>query len=512
MKRLRALANGNGLDPASIVLMHGDEQTHTLEGVVILEPLVEAITKVFPGVPRGKDRVRVESIAALRTDVEKRKKEFNAQPDWIEEAKKELHTEAAGQGWGLDNAKVILPARAVVLTATDTCNDCRGEKLVTCVQCRGQGHEVCIQCHGQRQEICYNCNGSGHNPYQQGQQCTICQGLRYVQCRRCFGKGQTVCPTCAGKRGTSCPTCKGNGSTTEEAYMTFGATTRFTFKGHALPSGLRRGLDRLGVMNIAKGHADIESFEPPVEEDVIVDDKKPPAKPPSPTLHYRAYIPFADLRVNFAGQKAAIGAFGKRGVLLDVPNFLDDALDPARKKLSEASRGKNTLHEALKTRAIKNAFILELEGKGTVRELRRFYPVGLSAAVADDIIRTARKTIKRKTQVVRLNAAIGGVVLAVGIFVACYFSHLPVLVARLPHWWSLVFDFTPPFLASGLSWLLLNGVTRYVLRREFPDAKIARRTITGKIGAAMIVGIFVVWIVLLMLSPAHPVWMPHILR
>jgi hypothetical protein len=512
MKRLRALAHGNGMEPASITLMHGDEQTHIVEGVVTLEPLVEIVPKIFPGKVRVKDQVRVESIAALRADAAKRKKEFSEQPNWIEEAKKELHVEAPGQGWGLDNAKVILPARAVVLTATDTCTHCQGAKQISCTQCRGQGHEICWQCRGQRQEVCCNCNGSGQNPYQQGQQCTICQGMRYIQCRLCTGTGQTVCQTCTGKRGTPCPTCKGHGSMTEEAHMAFGATTRFTFKGNALPSGLRRGLDRLGISNLIKGHADIKNFEPPIEDEDVVDDKKPADKPPSPMLHYRAHIPFADLRVNFGGQKAAIGSFGKRGVLLDVPNFLDDVLDAARQSLSAAAQGQNTLSDALKTRAIKNAFTLELEGKGTVREFRRFYPIGISAAVADDILRTTQKTLKRMTQTIRAIAAIGCFGFSALVFGALYFSHLTRSLGNQPHGATMALDIVPPVVLALLSWLLLNRVTRYVVQREFPDTKIVRRATTGKIGVAMIVGIFVIWVVLLMLSPAHPYWMPQLLR
>ncbi|MDX2028119.1 MAG: hypothetical protein SFW62_05740 [Alphaproteobacteria bacterium] len=503
MERLRALADGNGLMPSAITLTGAREKTYTLEGELNLSPMCETRVEHYVGPPRGKDREIFPSAAALRAEVQRRQQEFKNHPDWIAAAIEELHAHP-GEGWGLDGAKITLPAKSAVLAAGTPCPACQGQKMLACNACHGQGSSVCIQCRGQRQEFCPTCNGRGENPQNPGQSCVTCNGARYIPCRKCRAMGQITCPTCHGKRGVPCTSCKGAGQMTEEVHLTCGATTHFKMKGEHLPAGLLRGLDRLGIANLHKGHADIEIVTP--KEDEVPAPEDAPAAP-EPVLHYRARMPFTEMRVNFGKRKTLIGVFGKRSILMDVPPFLDESLNPWRVKLKEAGRGRASIDDAIRARAIKDALALDLQGKGHAKELRKLYPIGLSPLVAEDIFRDMHKAITRYTRKVRMLVATGCAILTVGFFIACLYTSLPEKLAEGPGWVEAIFDFAPPLLAMALDWVILDAATYYALHRHFPDLKIALRQRTGITGYAMEIGIVLVWFTVLAFSPARPPWL-----
>ncbi len=477
-----------------------------------LAPNCETETKSYAEAIKGKNYQMLANFDALHADAERRKKAFESRPDWIEEVKTELH-KTPGEGFALDGAKITLPRRAVTLAASENCQKCRGQKMVSCDQCRGTGAEQCLHCRGQRQEFCITCGGSGHNPQHHDQTCLMCHGQRMIPCRHCRAQGQTASRMCQGRRGIPCATCRGTGQTSEQIDMTFGATTSFHLKTEDLPSGLRRGLDRLGLPNLTKGHADVDIAVPKeeVEEEMeILDDthSAPPAqKAPDPTLHYVATLPFADLRVDFGGKKAAVGVFGKRAVFLDVPPFLDESLQPWRVKLAGAAKGRLALHEALEARALREAAGLHLQRKGSVKEFRRLYPVGLSAAAAEDIMRDAHKALKRFTLRMRALAAMGGGILATALFAASYFTSLPLgLAARYPLG-KEVLTFVPPLMAGALCWTLMSSAAYLALRKNFSDIKIARRQHPSHTHYVMMAVIALLWLGTLALSPARPAWL-----
>lgn len=546
LPRLRSLAKGNGVEPEQIVLMSGEEKVYRLKGIVTLEPLCDTDSKHYVGTPRGKNVQILPTIAALREEVDKRKKAFQSTANWIEAARTELRKESA-EGWGLDGARIELPSRSVTLAARESCKTCQGSKNISCGRCQGRGYEVCVQCRGTRQEICYNCHGSGQNQQTPGQPCPICNGTRNIPCRFCHARGQTPCPVCQSRGGTPCPTCRGTGSITEEVRITCGATTRFHIKTEGLPSGLRRGLDRLGIVNLAKGHATIISVEPKPDETSDKDDDfakipgglygvaptlpqttAPSAsyddeddqknlsshepKASSPELHYEAQLPFADLRIDFAGKKAEIGVFGLRKVFLDVPPFLDASLAPWREKLKRAARDQAAANDALQARALREALDLNLQGRGSIKELRRIYPVGLTPAVAEEILFGTKQIIKRLTLRTRSLAAIGAGIISAAIFAVCYFTQLATSLVQMPALQAyeagkLLLYFVPLLIATGLSFGILTGATRYELRKHFPEVKTPIKQSTGKTTYMMLIGIILVWIALLAASPMKPIWL-----
>lgn len=515
LQRLRKLAEGNGLAPDALQLFSAEEKTYTLEGTILLLPLFETLSTRYAGAPRGSNRTVLSGGAALRAEVERRKQAFETHPVWIAEAIAQLKEQPAG-GWGLDDVRISLPSRSVVLAASEVCPSCQGSKMLTCQQCQGQGTVVCPQCQGNRQELCHICVGSGVNPAQPDQPCIHCNGFRYAPCRFCHGRGQLTCPTCHGQRGTSCSSCNGAGLFTEEVSIACGARTQFRLKSEGLPSGLRRGLDRLGIANLAKGHADIETAVPPPDENEAMPSTSPPGappepkkeKPPKPEVQYIARLPYVDMRVNFAGKKAIVGIFGKKNVLLGVPAFLDRALEPALEKLQRAAKGEAGLEDALDMRAMRDALKLQLAGDGNVNALRRIYPLGLSPQFAGDILANMRRALNRQTLNARSFVAALGAMAGGGVFGGIFLTSLH---SQVTHGWNpltgMAFDAGLLLAVLAACWFALSAATRLVLQKRFPDFTIPLTQKTGKTGYAMLAAIFAVFVAILLLAPVRPEWL-----
>src|ERR1700722_11452581 len=432
IERLQKLADGNGLAPDAIKLLGSEEKTWVLNATLELEPLAEAI----PGRTPEAKKLNIQALpnfAALQSEIQNRQKSFREDGTWIPAAIKRLKDQPA-QGWGLDDVRISLPEYSALLSASEACPGCRGAKTIMCEQCSGQGAVTCAQCQGARQEYCYNCAGRGTNPVDPNQPCAICNGRRYIPCRMCHGSGMTTCPVCQGRRGVTCPTCNGVGAATQEVTLSCGARTHFIIAPNSeLPTGLRRGLDRLGFANLVNGYADIETTAPPVDKDnpppppvpgLSPDATQAKPKTQKAELHYMAKLPYADMRISFNGKAAVVGAFGKRGSLIGVPAFLDAALEPWREKLRAAASGKGSIDETLDARVLHDAFALQLGGTNDVRALRKLYPIGLSNEAAQDIMTNMRLALNKITLHARAAVAAACVTASAAFFGVLFFTSL----------------------------------------------------------------------------------------
>jgi hypothetical protein len=507
LARLRKIATGNGLEPAAVVVIEPQEQDFVLQGTMEVSPLCEVESGSYAGGVRGKDRKIVENFAALSEAVAKHKQEFRENFDWIDATIEELQTHE-GQGWGLENAKVTLPKKSAIYAASENCPNCGGQKMVTCTQCNGQGTVICTQCQGQGRELCYYCGGRGEDPQQPGQKCHTCDGTRYAPCRFCKSHRYLPCPTCNGLRGTPCPTCQAQGRTTQEVVVTCGAETHFKLATEGLPSGLRRGLDRIGIVNLSKGHADIEASKPDKAEGQEQGEEKPKEGAPIPILTYKATLPYAEMRMGFGGKKAIISAVGKRCAINGVPNFLDDSLKPWSDKLHEAALGNGPLEKAIEMRALKEILSLTVAGKGRPEEVRKLYPFGLSSQAITTFLFDTQLALNKTTLNTRATIAVLSVVLSAVFFYV--FFHLG-LEAHFTLGLNRFIGMAISLIALGavlaVSWALLNFSTRFVLSRRFPQLRIGLQQKIGKTGYAMLGGVFAAFLILLFSAPVKPLWL-----
>jgi hypothetical protein len=497
LARLRKLASGNGMEPAAIVLLETQEQVFTLKGKMEVSPLCESESVTYPGGVPGAGRKTVATVAALQEAVAKHKKDFRENPDWISATTQEIKSHD-GQGWGLENAKVTLPEKVAIYASTGICPSCSGRQMLTCAQCNGQGTVICTQCQGRGREICYHCSGSGENLQQPGQPCLTCNGTRFAPCRFCQTHGHLPCPTCNGKRGTACGTCRATGKITNEVTVTCGAETHFQLQAEGLPTGLRRGLDRIGIANLGKGHADVTASEPPEEEREESLDK-----PQIPILHYSVALPYAEMRMSFGNKKAVVSAVGKRCALLGIPNFLDTALQPWRDKLHRLA-----LDEAIEARALKEILSLTVAGKGRLNEIRKLYPLGLSPEAIESIVADMQAALNKTTLKTRaVIAALCGIVSTM-FFYFLFVAGFEILLTRN---WSrfaeAAIDIGLLAATLGASWACLNFSTRFVLKKRFPQLTLSLKQKIGNTGFGMLGTIILLFVLCMTLAPMKPLWL-----
>ena len=388
------------MEPAAINVLETQEQELILGGKMEVSPSCSTEATSYPGGIRGKDRRPVTNFVALQETVAKHQQTFRESPDWVASVVKEIKSHES-QGWGLEDAKVVLPEKSAVYAATETCPNCGGRQLLTCAQCNGKGTVICTQCHGQGREMCYYCAGRGENPQQPGSPCPTCNGSRHMPCRFCQSRGHLICPTCNGRRGTPCPNCQATGSTTQEVAVTCGAEMHFKIVAENLPSGLRRGIERIGVANLGKGHADITSSPPTADE---LEMRREGGR--IPVLNYQVRIPYAELRMGLGSKKAIIAVVGKRCAISGVPNFLDTPLQPWCDKLHQAAIGKASLEPAIEARALHEILSLTVSGKGRIEEVRRLYPFGLSPAAMTSILADMHLALNKTTLKIRAVIAV----------------------------------------------------------------------------------------------------------
>ena len=532
LKRLRHVADGNGIDPNALRLLEVTEAQYQLQGTMLLQPIVNRDAKQYSGAVRGNKHNVLPHAAALQEEAAKIADHFARQFDWLPEARRILSTQPGG-GFGQNDARIDLPERTVTLAASSPCPTCQGNQLLNCPQCQSRGQVTCTHCRGQRQETCPTCLGRGTNPMEPEQSCPTCNRQGRVPCRYCNASGYLVCPTCRGKRGIPCNACAGSGKITEEVTLSFCLRTHFRVTGAGLPSGLRRGLDRLGLEQLGKGHATIRMVERFASEE---EEAPPPAaaeehdpyaslwgnetggtdeaeadaaaEPTKPEVYYLAEMPYADLRMDLAGKKCLINLFGLRGALLAVPPFLDDVLAPALEALQQTAKGKARIEAALGFRIMKEALALQLQSKGTAQELRRLYPIGLSPDMGKRILQAMRQSLNQITLRMRSAVAAGSAVISGGIFAGLFDTSLhnglttgwpPALVAA--------FDFGVLMAACFGGWLALSSATRLWLHRRFPNMKVPVIQQTGKTGYMMIGGMVALFALAVILCPHKLVWM-----
>ncbi len=503
LDRLRKLAAGNGLEPAAIVVLETQESVFTLKGKMEVSAMCETESLSYPGGVRGKNRRSVDSLAALQGAVAKHRQEFRENLEWVADVTEEIQSHES-QGWGLESAKVTLPEKSATYAATETCPSCGGQKLLTCGQCFGKGTVICPQCQGQGREHCYYCGGRGENPQQPGQPCQTCNGTRFAPCRFCQAHGALPCPTCQGKRGTPCTTCHAMGSLTQEVTVTCGAETHFTMIVEGLPSGLRRGLDRIGIANLGKGHADITASQPEKEEG----DEPPNEKTQILVLVYNVALPYAEMRMDFGSKKAIISAVGKRCAISGVPNFLDASLKPWRNKLRLAAVGQAPLEDAIEARALNDFLSLTVAGKDREKDARRLYPFGLSSEAMAAILNDMRLALKKTTLKTRTVMAVLCFGLSSAFFGLLFETGLE---GRITFGWNrytgMGFDLAALACALGASWMILNFSTRFALQRRFPRLPHALQQKIGKTGYSMLGAITAAFVAFLFLIPVKPLWL-----
>ena len=293
---------------------------------------------------------------------------------------------------------------------------------------------------------------------------------------------------------------------TQEVEVTCGAQTHFTMAFEGLPSGLRRGLDRIGIENLGKGHADITASSPPKG-----DPEEKAQTVQIPVLFYTAVLPYAEMKINLGGKKALVSAVGKRCVISGVPNFLDLSLKPWRDKLHLAAFGHASLEEALEARAFKEILSLTVAGTASEKNVRRLYPYGLSSENIGGILGDMHLALKKTTLAMRAIIAFlcGG--LCTAFFYVFFIKGVDEKLMLLGNIQNVLgLDLAVLIGALGVSWIVLNFSTRLALQLRFPQMSHALHQKIGKTGITLFGGIVALFVIFLFLAPVRQLWLARL--
>jgi len=492
--RLRSYGRGNGIKSEDITPIKSTEEIYTIHGRLTLTPHCEVESQTTTGRMKGKVSKVLSSFAELRGEVDTIKKDFEGAGTWTEGAIKELEA-TNGHGWGLHGSLLCLGDNKVILGATENCPTCRGTAQHPCHTCGGIGFRPCYECQSLGHERCLQCNGTGQDPMNTAKKCSLCHGTGQMLCRFCQGAMKIPCESCQGRGNTPCTDCNGTGTLSQEVHITKGARMDFVLGATSgLPSGLLRGLSRVGEEKLCAGHADI-TMKPELGDD-------PSAPPKGPlVINLEAKIPYADIQLNLCNKPISISCFGKNKKLAGVPAFLDQGLREARKNLTGAVAGRIPLEMALSTRAINDAFSLILSGKTHPNNLRRLYPVGLSGEAAQEIMENLVQLFRRSTMRTRLIVSSVSLVLCLAAFTGLSFSSAFANLATMGGTYLVIpIKILIPMIALSVTWLALQQASKAALRKQLKQAKIAAPQSIGRTGAAALGVILLLYLIILFLS------------
>lgn len=492
LARLRALANGNGINPDSIQLIESKEKVYTLIGTLTLTPQCDIKTSQTLGRIKGKGIKVHASFAELQSEIASIQKSFREDTGWLDQAMDELQR-TKGHGWGQEQAHLSWSDKQIILAASENCPVCKGTAQHPCHDCKGLSTIFCHYCEGRGQELCIQCAGTGIHPQDPKTKCPMCHGTRFSLCRFCNGTGKLPCVSCQGRGNTPCASCKGSGFISQEAVVNKGARLDFSHgSSSGLPSGLLRMISRIGDDKLYRGHADISIVKGEPEKKKGVDFV---------VIKLEAKIPYADIKLRIGRKAGLIVCFGKQGKLSGVPAFLDDSLVEGRKTLAAAATGNATVYEAQKFRALSDALHITLSGKTHPNELRRLYPVGLSAEAAKEIMENVRLMLKHETGRLRRGAASMCFVGFSSLF-AVYFmtpTFAP-LLEKLSPTGLLITKVALPVLALAMTWAILLTTARSSLKHRYPKATISPSQDIGKTGYITMALIMVAYFAIMFVS------------
>ncbi len=504
--KIKSAVDGNGIDPAKVELLGSEEITLTVHAQMNLKLEMARERATYPGAfknTKGLPKSRAEKIANEK-DIEEKVTELKTSVEtgglWSKDAARQLLLEP-GQAWGLEKADVIIDSMAKAFYCDTPCTACNGGAFIACHTCHQTGHVPCSFCQQTGLETCQGCNGSGINSAYPDQYCTYCNGSRQVYCRECRGQRQVQCVQCRGQGRIKCNTCGGNGTFTTEVNILPTAKAEFLITDSAgLPGGFRKAIARAGIKTLAKGHATIAVKELTASESG------------QPYIPYTAEMPYAETRLRINGKPMKCALLGHKCVILDLPPFIDMAIEAKITQFEAQAKQADTLAKALELRVCREAFGLLQLKHADAKMLRQLYPAGLSIEMAQRVLDVMRKLVHSQTIIARIAVAVVSVLLFVAVDYFIITSGIRLNIASVAKPISaLIFDISICVGGYFLQNLLLRFVAAKRLQQKLGSAeKVSIKSIGGQSagGVGIIAGCVVaaLYIIMLFALQSAPAW------
>lgn len=412
LAQIRSAVEGNGIDPAHVLLGTVDGKILEFQGALHFRLVVKASESHSPSpkMASGEQLQTVRSRGELDTEIRAYTSKTLDDPG-IGGRLAAAILARADKGFGLGGSEIPsgLPVRHFVIQ--EPCPTCKGAAKTACPHCHASGRLPCPTCNGTKMAVCYACKGRKTKDTPNGKvPCPICHGHGRITCKPCKATGTIPCGTCQTTGKVVCSTCAGSGHKTHRTTIEIMAVANSDFDTASLPSRAVQIIEKMGGKFMAQGHATLETqpVRPDGEKGAFI-------------LPCTFSLPYADIGIVFPGQKCRAVVFGQRARIVDAPPFLDRLLIGPVRKLQSAARGGNAygaLRQAARAKAIRTAIIAAAQHSESkaVLELRRAYPVGLSAMAAQKIIALINKSLNRVTAVPALIGMGGGLIAAAGLY------------------------------------------------------------------------------------------------
>lgn len=467
LAQIRAAVDGNGIDPAQVLLGTVDGKILEFQGSVHFRMIVKTSESDAPPLKMapGEQLQTVRSRGELDTEIRAYTSKTFDDPGTGSRLAAAILARA-DKGFGLGGSEIPsgIPVRHFVIQ--EPCPTCKGSTKTVCAPCHATGRLPCPTCKGTKMAVCYMCKGSKTKDMPNGKvPCHICHGHGRIICKPCKATGTIPCGTCQTTGKIACRSCAGTGHKTHRTSVEIMAAANSDFDTGSLPTRAAQIIEKMGGKFMAQGHATLE------------------AQPVRPNGEKGAFLipcafrlPYADIGIVLPGQKCRAVVFGEKARIVDVPPFLDRLLIGPVQKLQSAARSGNAygaLRQSARAKAIRTAIFVAAQHSESkaVLELRRAYPVGLSAMAAQKIIALINKSLNRVTAVPALVGMGAGLIVAAGLYALAFSEGFRAALA--PHLNSSMAVASVDFLMFALGGLLTAMAGSLNARR-------AVRSILGK--------------------------------
>lgn len=395
-ERLRSqiarMVQGNGIAPESVVAQDEQSVRVALLGQLDVRLTCKTKTTQGNGDRHGRWLTTYQNFSELNGTLAALQSQSVKDAESLAYAADQILLEP-NEAWGLQAQNMPIHHLDFDVGATETCQQCKGEKISTCQTCNGQRRHECEQCHGKRQMPCTGCFGRGVTS--SGEDCLECRRQGTVNCTFCQGQGEVSCRVCNGRGQIPCQPCDATGKQWQQVTFEILAQTSFRMAtAEDYPEHILRHVRRLQPEHLVDGRADIQ-----IKEKQTIDAMR--------RVTYEATFPITQLQFGIGNLPARFVMMGEKSTMIESARFMDQILAPSLDLLRRA-RERNVPAPAALAELAKIRFYRDAMSPGkNGRDLRRKYPFGISAGVLREAPAALQYLLSILTEQPRMLAAVG---------------------------------------------------------------------------------------------------------
>jgi len=509
LENLGRMLDGNGLKADQIKLTRADTTIERIGGYVSIKLATQ--TQRSQGKGRAPQGMAVESASDVATIAQGQIGTLLRDGGFHEEMRALLQKDP-GEGFGMDNVVLPLPAQRKDFSVTSPCPTCAGNAMVNCHACNGKCHTSCPTCGGNGFSNCMGCQGLGR---------VLDPSGNYMPCLRCQGSGKNFCATCRGQRTITCASCRGQGRIgcldcgqtgflTEIYKVNYTAECSFDIDWRETSPEGRTAAHKIGLRALA------------TEKNIEIIWQAPIGLIGEIRLPCTAFFPLAKAEFAVEGHSYPATVAGLQGRIIEIEPVLDEYIKPGINALMNLAKGplarQALIDTACKYRLIRQtiAGLARFSQKNVYLRLNKSYPLMLSEKYATATVKYAASAIKTLSARPRYEGLATGTLIA-ALLSAVYFMaplrHL--LAGYIPPLFMLVPDIIVWLAGCGITVYMIRYLTARGLKKLLPNSlQIDKGGLpsAGPHGWVGLLTTFIVWLLIAFCAAEKPAWILHFFK